>query len=67
LAFLLVKSLWQKFFSSVLFVVGFVGSQNQRIFFGKSFGKSSLQLVSKSLNQFRFGLSKLAFGYLAFW
>jgi hypothetical protein len=23
-------------------------------------------LVSKSLNQFRFGLSKLAFGYLAF-
>jgi len=24
-------------------------------------------LVSKSLNQFRFGLFKLAFGYLAFW
>jgi hypothetical protein len=45
----------------------FVGSQNQRIFFGKGFGKSSLQLVSKSLNQFRFGLSKLAFGYLVFW
>jgi hypothetical protein len=67
LAFLLVKSIWQKFFSSALFVVDFVGSQNRRIFFGKGFGKSSLQLVSKSLNQFRFGLSKLAFGYLAFW
>jgi hypothetical protein len=67
LAFLLVKSIWQKFFSSALFVVDFVGSQNRRIFFGKGFGKSSLQLVSKSLNQFRFGLSKLAFSYLAFW
>ena len=66
LAFLLVKSIWQKFFSSALFVVDFVGSQNRRIFFGKGFGKSSLQLVSKSLNQFRFGLSKLAFGYLVF-
>jgi len=67
LVFLLVKSIWQKFFSSALFVVDFVSSQNRRIFFGKGFGKSSLQLVSKSLNQFRFGLSKLAFGYLAFW
>ena len=67
LAYLSVKSVWQKFFSSALFVVDYVGSQNRHIFFGKGFGKSSLQLVSKSLNQFRFCLSKLAFGYLAFW
>jgi hypothetical protein len=35
----LVKSVWQKFFSLALFVVGFVGSQNRLNFFGKSFGK----------------------------
>jgi len=63
LAFLVVKSIWQKFFSSALFVVDFVGSQNRRIFFGKGFGKSSLQLVSKSLSQFCFGWSRfLIFG-----
>jgi hypothetical protein len=35
----LVKSVWQKFFSSAVFVVGFVGSQNRLHFLGKSFGK----------------------------
>ena len=33
---------------------------------GASFGKLSFHLVSESLNQFCFGRSKLAFGYLAF-
>jgi len=61
LAFLLVKSIWQRFFSSALFVVDFVGSQNRRIFFGKGFGKSSLQLVSKSLNLISFWSVKVGF------
>jgi len=43
LAFLLVKSTWQKFFSSALFVVSFIGSgtapcgQNRLNFLGKGF------------------------------
>jgi len=67
LAFLLVKSIWQKFFSSALFMVDFVGFQNRLNFFGQGFGRKGFHFVSKSLNQFRFGLRKLAFSYLAFW
>jgi len=67
LAGLSVKSVWHRFFSSALFVVGCVGFQNWLDFFGKGFGKSSFHLVSKSLSQFRFVRSKLAFAYLAFW
>jgi hypothetical protein len=41
----LVKSIWRKFFSSALFVVDFVGSQNRLGFVGKvsGFGKSGFQ------------------------
>jgi len=37
LASLSVKSLWHKFFPSAVFMVGFVGSQKQRNFFGRRF------------------------------
>ena len=37
LASLLVKSVWRRFFSSVLFVVGFLGFLNWLHFFGQSF------------------------------
>jgi hypothetical protein len=57
----------KSFFSSAVFVVGFVGSQNRLNFFGQGFGRKGFHFVSKSLNQFRFSLRKLALGYLAFW
>jgi len=48
-------------------MVDFVGFQNRLNFFGQGFGRKGFHFVSKSLNQFRFGLRKLAFSYLAFW
>ena len=57
-ASLSVKSRWRRFFSSALFVLGFVGFQNWLIFLVKGLGKKNgFHLVSNCFKQVCFGWS----------
>jgi hypothetical protein len=61
LAFLLVKSIWQKFFSSALFVVGFVGSQNWLVSCGLRFDKLCFSFGRQVFDSVCFGSVKVGF------
>ncbi len=63
-----VKSRWRRFFSLAMFTFGLCRF-SKLVSFLRSIVlvNRGFHLVSRSLNQFRFGWANLAFGYLAFW